>query len=57
MFPLVLGEISGVFEKYPVQDCGNLALPIQMQLSEKRKFFLNFFFWNLHQILNVLKKR
>ena len=57
MFPLVLGEISGVFEKYPVQDCGDLALPIQMQLSEKRKFFLNFLFWNLHQILNVLKKR
>ena len=25
--------------KYPVQDCENLQLPIQMQLSQKRKIF------------------
>ena len=44
MSPLVLCEILGVFfntllpdGKYPVQDCENLQLPIQMQLSEKRK--------------------
>ena len=44
MFPLVLGEILGVFVnsltgvgKYPVQDCENLEPPIQMQLSQKRK--------------------
>ena len=44
MSPLVLGEILGVFAntltcegKYPVQGCENLQLPIQMQLSEKRK--------------------
>ena len=24
-------------DKYPVQDCENLQLPFQMQLSEKRK--------------------
>ena len=29
--------------KYPVQDCENLQLPIQMQLSEKRKTFSEFF--------------
>ena len=42
MVPLVLGEILGVFvntltadEKYRVQDCENIPLPIQMQLSKK----------------------
>ena len=29
--------------KYPVQGCENLQLPIQMQLSEKRKTFSQFF--------------
>ena len=50
MSPLVLGEILEVFidtltayGKYPVQDCENLPLPIQMQLSEKRKKFSQFF--------------
>ena len=50
MSPLVLAEILGVFVntlaadvKYPVQDCENLQLPIQMQLSEKRKPFSEFF--------------
>ena len=48
--PLVLGEILLVFvitltadEKYPFQDCENLPLPIQMQLSGKRKAFSEFF--------------
>ena len=43
---LVLGEILWVLVnpstldgEYPVQDCENLQLPIQMQLSEKRKTF------------------
>ena len=47
---LVLGEILWVLVnpstldgKYPVQDCENLQLPIQMQLSEKRKTFSEFF--------------
>ena len=47
---LVLGEILGVYVhtftvdgKYPVQDCENLQLPIQMQLFEKRKNFSLFF--------------
>ena len=50
MCPLVLSEIVGVFfntltddDKYPVQDCKNLPLPIQMQLSEKRKTLFQFF--------------
>ena len=52
MFPVVLGEVLLVFVKiwtadgkYPVQDCDNLQLPIQMQLSEKRKTFSQFFFF------------
>ena len=50
MFPLVLGEILGLFVniltangKYPVQDCKNLQSPTQMQLCEKRKTFSQFF--------------
>ena len=47
---LVLREIWGVFDntltadaKYPIQDCENLQLPIQMQLSEKQKSSSEFF--------------
>ena len=47
---LVLCEIIGVFVntltdggKYPLQNCENLRLAIQMQLSRKRKSFLQFF--------------
>ena len=50
MSQLVLGETLVVFVntltvdgKYPVQDCENLQFPIQMQLSEKRKRFSQFF--------------
>ena len=50
MCPLVLGEILGVLvstltadPKYPVQDCTNLQVPIQMQLSEKRETFSGLF--------------
>ena len=50
MSPLVLREILGVFantltpdDKYPFDDCENLQLLIQMQLSEKRKSFSRFF--------------
>ena len=66
MSPPVLGEIWGVFsntlaadDKCPVQYCKKSQLPIQMQVSEKRKNCLNFFFhfWNLLQILNILKKK
>ena len=46
----MLGEILGVFVNtwtadgsYPVQDCQNLQPPIQMQLSQKRKTFSEFF--------------
>ena len=36
----------------------NLPQPIQMQLSKKKKLFLNLLlhFWNLNQLLNFLKK-
>ena len=50
MSSLAIAEILEVFVniltadyKYPVQDCENLPLPIQMQLSEKRKTFSEFF--------------
>ena len=50
MSPAVSDEILVVFVytltsdgKYPVQGCENLQLPIQMQLSEKRKTFSEFF--------------
>ena len=50
MSPPVIGEVLGVFvntlsadDKHPVQDCQNLQLPIQMQLSEKRKTFCDSF--------------
>ena len=50
MSPLVLGEVLVVFVnrstadgRYPVQDCENLQLAIQIQLSEKRKYFIEFF--------------
>ena len=51
MTPLVLSEILEVIvntltadDKYPVQDCKNLPLEIQMQLSEKKisQFFVPF---------------
>ena len=66
MSPLVLGEIFGVFVntmtadgKYPVEDCENLPLSIQMQLSEKQKKFSDFslHFLNLNKKLNILKKK
>ena len=50
MSPLALGEILEVFVntlipdgKSPAQHCENLQLPIQMQLSEKRKTVSQFF--------------
>ena len=46
MSPLALGEILAVFvstltehAKYSVQDCENLTLQIQIELSEKQKIF------------------
>ena len=62
---LVIVEILGVFvnkltadNKYPVEDCENLQLTIQRNLSEKRKRFCSFYlhFWNLHQIIKILKE-
>ena len=50
MSPQVLGEMLEVFVntlrvdgKYPVQGCENLQLPIQMQLSGKRKTVFSIF--------------
>ena len=57
IFPLLKFEIIAVFVntwaadyKYPVMDCKYL---------KNQKYFLRFFFhfWNLHQILNIFKKR
>ena len=41
-----------VDEKYYLLNRDNLTQPIQMQLSEKQKNFLNFFFAFLKSILN-----
>ena len=40
-------------------NCENLLQPIQVQLSKSKKYFLNFkvHFRNLHQVLNILKKK
>ena len=60
MSPLVIGEILGVFAntltadgKYPDEDWKSLQLPIQMQLSEKRKTFSQFFVPFLEFISNI----
>ena len=57
--PLVLREILGLYvntltanAKYPIQDCENLQLPIQMQLPQKRKSFSEFFVLFLESALN-----
>ena len=59
MSHLVLGEILGVFlntltadGKYRVQDCGNMTLPIQMQLPEKEKTFSEIFIPFLYSTSN-----
>ena len=59
MSPLVLDEMFGVFVntltadgKYPVQVCENLQLPIQLQLSKKRKTFPEFFVAFLESMSN-----
>ena len=66
MYPLMLGKILGVFlnkltagGKHPVKDWENWQLPMQTQLSETRRNFSQFFvhYWNLHQILNISKKK
>ena len=49
--------------KYSFRDLENLLSPTQIQLSWKLKncgplfFFFFCHFWNLHQILNYLKKK
>ena len=63
---LLICEILGVLinklasnDKYPVQDCENLWLLIQMHYLKNEKNFLKFLFdfWNLHQFLNIFKKK
>ena len=60
MSPLVLGETLGVFvdtlpadAKYPVEYDENFRLPIQMQFSEKRKHFSQFFVRFLESKSNI----
>ena len=50
MSPVLFGEILEMFlntltaeGNYPIQDWENFQLPIQMQLSETRKIFFQFF--------------
>ena len=50
MFPLALREILAVFfntltadGKYPLQDWESFPLPVQMQFSEKQKYFSRLF--------------
>ena len=59
MSHLVLCEILGVFVdkltadgKYPIEDCENLQLTIQMHISEKENIFLDLLvpLMDLHQI-------
>ena len=59
---LVIGEILGVFfntltndDKYLLQSCEDLLLPIQVQLCKKQKTFPDFLFHfgNIHPILNI----
>ena len=63
--PLLTCQILGLLvntldsdDKYPVLNNDNLTIPIQMQLSVKKKVFLNLFllFWSQAVILNLLKK-
>ena len=45
-------------ENYPVLNRDNLTIPIQMQLSQKRKSFCFLLdFWKLGEILNILTKK
>ena len=46
-------------DKYPVPDCENLSSVIQTVLSLIPNSFSDsfFYFWNLHQILNILKTK
>ena len=46
-------------DKYTVRDSGNLSLAIETHLSLRPTVFqiLLLHFWNLHQILNILKKK
>ena len=57
--PILLGVISGMFlnilsadRKYPIGYWENLALPIQMQLSEKWKSFFQIFLRFLESTAN-----
>ena len=40
---MVFVNTLAAYGKYPFQYCENLQLPIQMQVSEKRKAFAQFF--------------
>ena len=46
-------------EKYPVLNRDNVTIAIQIQLSQKQKFFITFWlhFRNLSESLNVLEKK
>ena len=43
--------------KYSLRNSENLLKPFQMQLSKKKNSQFLLHFWNLHQFLNILKKK
>ena len=55
---LLVNTLAGD-EMYPVLNRDNLAIPVQMQLSQQKKPFLNdlLYFWNIAYILNILQKK
>ena len=61
---LLISEILAVFvnilttdHKYPLCNRENLQQSIQMPLSKKQKNLSLLHLWNLHQILNIFKKK
>ena len=65
-FPLLKFEIIALFVntwtadyKYPVVDCENLQFSLKCNYLKNKKLFLIFLchLWNLHQILNTVKKK
>ena len=66
IFPLLKLEILVVFantltdyENYPFEDSGICSSVFKCNSRKNEKLFLNFLFhlWNVHQILNIFKKK
>ena len=66
MSPLLTSKILGLYvntliadDNYSLRNSENLQQQLQMHLFKKQKFSLTSLrhFWNLNQILNILKKQ